>query len=466
MSEREGQCGVYSQPVSGFYATDHDDNIDDNEILTVDTCRQATPASVTNRTLDSDHSDTNDLNESLEVCEVNDVAYLQKSVPEISSYFDIVSKVGEGTFSSVYMATIKDCPSVKVALKHLTPTSSAARTCNEVKCLHLIGGRDNVVPLKACLRHRDHVVLVMPYIPHEKFPDVLLQFTAEDIRLYMQALFRALAVVHSHRIIHRDIKPSNFLFHRTSKLFQLIDFGLAHFQHTHTFLMQERTSHQRTQYSRKSKAPIAHLRDIRSNKRSTIKLDTCSLKHNYDEVCRMCMERTHQTVQRAGTPGFRAPEVLLKHLHQTTAIDIWSAGVIMLCLLSGCYPFFYAKDDKSALAQIIGLMGSRECSAAAQAIGKELICEPAVRPVDLKELCISLRGKTQVCPSENISPNILSSHETKDTVTSEDSSKLRIGEGLPDSAYHLLYQCLDLNPFTRITAHQALSHPFIVGNKI
>ena len=216
------QCGVYSQPVSGFYVTDHDDNEID------DTCRQTTPASVADGTFNSDHSDTNDLNESLEVCEVNGIPYLQKSVPEISSYFDVISKVGEGTFSSVYMATVKDHPSVKVALKHLVPTSSVARTCNEVKCLHLIGGCGNVVPLRACVRHRDHVVLVMPYIPHEKFSDVLLQFTTEDIRLYMQALFQALAVVHSHHIIHRDIKPSNFLFNQTDKLFQLIDFGLAH----------------------------------------------------------------------------------------------------------------------------------------------------------------------------------------------------------------------------------------------
>ena len=29
------------------------------------------------------------------------------------------------------------------------------------------------------------------------------------------------------------------------------------------------------------------------------------------------------------------------------------------------------------------------------------------------------------------------------------------------SAYNLLEKCLDLNPFTRITASQALQHPFL-----
>lgn len=32
---------------------------------------------------------------------------------------------------------------------------------------------------------------------------------------------------------------------------------------------------------------------------------------------------------RSGTRGFRAPEVLLKISAQTTAIDIWSAGIVI-----------------------------------------------------------------------------------------------------------------------------------------
>ena len=36
-------------------------------------------------------------------------------------------------------------------------------------------------------------------------------------------------------------------------------------------------------------------------------------------------------------------------------------------------------------------------------------------------------------------------------------------ENVPESAYELLYRCLDLNPATRITADQALSHPFTIN---
>ena len=66
--------------------------------------------------------------------------------------------------------------------------------------------------------------------------------------------------------------------------------------------------------------------------------------------------------------------MLLKCPSQTTAVDIWSAGVILLCVLSGRYPFFKAHDDLSAMAQIISLMGSKKCTEAARSCGEMLIC--------------------------------------------------------------------------------------------
>jgi len=70
---------------------------------------------------------------------------------------------------------------------------------------------------------------------------------------------------------------------------------------------------------------------------------------------------------RAGTRGFRAPEILWKDNNQTVAVDIWSAGVILLTLLTKRYPFFNSSDDMTALAEIYCLFGSRKIGSAAVA---------------------------------------------------------------------------------------------------
>ena len=64
-------------------------------------------------------------------------------------------------------------------------------------------------------------------------------------------------------------------------------------------------------------------------------------------------------VNRAGTRGFRAPEILLKCPEQTTAIDIWSAGIILLFFLCGRFPMFRSNDDIDALLEIATIIGKK-----------------------------------------------------------------------------------------------------------
>lgn len=155
-------------------------------------------------------------------------------------------------------------------------------------------------------------------------------------------------------------------------------------------------------------------------------------------ICSICNSRSIQSAPRAGTPGFRAPEVLMKHPMQSTAVDMWSAGVIFLSLLSGRYPFFRANDDLTCLSQIISLLGTEEVQKAAEKYGKLLTCRPVTRPLDLKHLCLRLRS---VSSEQNTAP-------------------VKAWADIPDSAIDLLKKLLDPDPFTRITAEKALQHAF------
>ena len=54
-------------------------------------------------------------------------------------------------------------------------------------------------------------------------------------------------------------------------------------------------------------------------------------------------------------------------------MDIWAAGVILLCILSRTYPFFRAPDDYTALAELVALFGTKAVQDAAGQYGKIFI---------------------------------------------------------------------------------------------
>eukprot|EP00298_Acanthocystis_sp_HF-20_P000473 c10641_g1_i2.p1 GENE.c10641_g1_i2~~c10641_g1_i2.p1 ORF type:complete len:140 (+),score=37.81 c10641_g1_i2:73-492(+) len=137
----------------------------------------------------------------------------------------------------------------------------------------------------------------------------------------MHNLLTSLEQIHSKGLIHRDVKPNNFLYSIRKKRGYLIDFGVAEY--------------------------------YKKNSTSVEKGDP----------------------KREGTRGFRAPEILVKHRHQTPAIDIWSSGIIFLCLLTRRYPFFHPSpvDDMMALGQLMNLVGWNNVDDACASMGLLLL---------------------------------------------------------------------------------------------
>uniref|UniRef100_A0A3B4EZ12 non-specific serine/threonine protein kinase n=1 Tax=Pundamilia nyererei TaxID=303518 RepID=A0A3B4EZ12_9CICH len=392
-----------------------------------------------------------------------DIEFLYKAVPQLAKVFRIIDKIGAGTFSSVYLGEtqMRDGRREMFALKHLIPTSHPTRIAAELQCLTVAGGRENVMGVTYCFRKEDHVVIVMPYMDHQAIVDIIGSLTFEEVRLYIYHLLKALKHIHQFGIIHRDIKPNNFLYNRKSKMYALVDFGLAQgTADTQIELLKVLVKPSKTEdaASRKYSSATLPVRTQSSSQRPVQRGLTCNCYFT-DRVCNVCLSRKSQVAPRAGTPGFRAPEVLTKCPNQGTAIDVWSAGVILLSLLSGRYPFFKATDDMIALVQIMTLRGSRETIKAAKSFGKAVVCSRELPRQDLRTLCETLRG-LRPSPDNKVTPlpEATEADETPAELLCKEEDE-RGWDRVPDEAYDLLDKLLDLNPSTRITAAQALQHP-------
>lgn len=239
-----------------------------------------------------------------------------------------------------------------VALKRINVTSSPERILDEIQFIKTLHGCSEVIPIITATRYEDQVIVVMPYFHHRDFREYLPKLTIQDIMYYMHSLLKAIAHVHDHNIIHRDLKPSNFLYSPVHRRGMLVDFGLAQKYHSENASTGYKNIPRITSSTMASSASI-------SSKKSTI-------GYYLND------SRPPIKASRAGTRGFRAPEVLFKFPEQSMTIDIWSIGVIFLTLLTGRYPFFNSPDDLESIVELACIFGQKSMSQAAAIYGNNM----------------------------------------------------------------------------------------------
>ncbi|OAG30972.1 cell division control protein 7 [Nematocida displodere] len=331
---------------------------------------------------------------------------------EQNEEFTIVRKIGEGTFSTVFLA--EDAETKRsVAIKQLTKTVSPTRVATELTFLRELKGEKNVIELISASRKNDDMFIVFPYVEGSDFKEFILTRTVADIKHYMFELLTALQHVHAQDIIHRDIKPGNFLYDARQKKGYLIDFGLS----------------QRAE--KKVEEVVEKKRRFFFSSQSVSKNNRASMPRPPPGYA-IRDSRPPMAASRSGTRGFRAPEVLLRVDAQTTAIDVWSAGVILLSLLTRKYPFFSSKDDINAIVELGSIFGDKEMRGAAKhykRIWKSNIKECLAEKMTFKEVTLMCSGKE---------------------------------EDLPAALFDLLEKMLALKANERITAEEALRHKFFI----
>ncbi|TKA27026.1 hypothetical protein B0A50_05217 [Salinomyces thailandicus] len=391
----------------------------------------------------------------------DDIERFEASFKNITQRYRLINRIGEGTFSTVYKAedllydhyenkwdfdaekentnatsaTFKQPPNRSqkpryVAIKKIYVTSSPLRILNELELLHDLKDSTNVCPLITAFRHQDQVIAVLPFFQHKDFRDYYRDFSVDDMRVYFHSLFTALSSTHEAGIVHRDIKPTNFLYSPSQRRGVLVDFGLAEREGTdyHHCLCcnEEHDRRRKINHSVYSMTVNAATQAGQLPPRPTFPTQD---------------QRSSRRANRAGTRGFRAPEVLLKCTAQTCIIDVWSCGIILLTFLSKRFPFFHSADDIDAFIELCCIFGKKKMRETATLHGQIL-------QTNIPTLSENGHGWEKIllwCQNRPKKGTDGQSGLTKDEL----------------EAVEFLKCCLELDPAKRITADEALDHPFL-----
>lgn len=207
------------------------------------------------------------------------------------------------------------------------------------------------------------------YFEHDDFGLKLQdgKFTEPHVHAYLSGLFAALIHVHDAGFIHRDIKPTNVLYNFKSRRTLVVDFGLVQFRdEAGRSPAADAAGAAKPARPRQAAAPGESGGNAGSGRRTARPSEPLPGFRATGPLFGGFGHLQAPLARREGTRGFRAPEVLMQCEAQTTAIDVWSAGVILLCLLTKRYPIFEAIDDQHALREICILLGDEECAGAAR----------------------------------------------------------------------------------------------------
>ncbi|KAL3132801.1 hypothetical protein ABBQ38_006728 [Trebouxia sp. C0009 RCD-2024] len=208
-------------------------------------------------------------------------------------------KVAElGLGSSAFVLLAEDKQRMKdVAIKFINRGSNSIKTAGrEILNQRLCCNHPNIIQFQEVFLTPEHLAIVSEYAPGGDLVDFIERHnTAHDralteceARRLFQQLITGVDFCHQMGIANRDIKLENTL------LMDLSD-------------------------------------------RPVLKL--CDFGYSKDELCASISKTM------CGTPEYVAPEVLLYNKYAGKMADIWSCGILLYCMLTGCFPFRRKEDE-------------------------------------------------------------------------------------------------------------------------
>jgi serine/threonine protein kinase len=144
----------------------------------------------------------------------------------IANKYDIIEKINEGSFGSVYKA-INVRTNEYVAIKIEKRNSTHNFLKNEAKIYQYLSKSEGIPSLKTYWTDDTNMYLVMELLGPSLLRTIeyYKAFSLKQVIMYSIQIIERIKMLHNKELLHRDIKPNNFVF-KNNKLY-LIDFGLS-----------------------------------------------------------------------------------------------------------------------------------------------------------------------------------------------------------------------------------------------
>ena len=238
----------------------------------------------------------------------------------INDQYEIISKLGEGNFSIVYLSThklTKERVAIKVLdktkIKNISDKTRIEREISILKKLHHF----NIINIYSTIEDKNTIYIIQEFVSGK---DLLEYITSkrsldekEACHIFQQLIF-CVEYIHKLNISHRDLKPDNILF-TNEKNIKLIDFGLSNFYNNN------------------------NNDNLNNNKTNNNKLNKKKIK-NKNNIINLYNNDNNSLSTPCGSPFYAAPEMLKGENYNGLYIDIWSCGIILYYMLTGNFPFY------------------------------------------------------------------------------------------------------------------------------